>query len=72
MKVEPIALSKDLLDVVADQPCAPGTPVTLEVGELNLKGKSCGTKIRDDGRFDLRVRLITIGRRQRERLEALL
>ena len=72
MKVEPIALSKDLLQVVADEPCAPGTPVELAIEELRLQAKSHGTKKRADGRYDLRVRLVGIRRAERERLESLL
>ncbi|MAQ14193.1 MAG: hypothetical protein CMN30_21465 [Sandaracinus sp.] len=72
MKVEPIEFSKDLLHVVAERPCAPGTPVKLEVGELSLNAKSHGTKKRADGRFDLRVRLIGLQRGQRRALLAML
>lgn len=70
MKVEPLALKSDLLDAIADAPCAPGTPITLEIGELRLEAKSRGTKRRDDGRFDLSVRLVGLRRGERERLLA--
>jgi len=72
MKAEPVALSNDLIDVVVDMPCAPGTPITLEIGELQLSAKSRGTKKRDDGRFDLKARLVGLRREQREHLEALI
>lgn len=72
MKAEPVALNNDLLDVVTDQPCAPGTPITLEIGELSIEGKSRGTKKRADGRFDMKARLIGLRREQREQLLAML
>jgi hypothetical protein len=72
MKAEPLSLSNDLLEVVVDAPCAPGTPITLELDELSLEAKSRGTKKREDGRFDLKVRLVGLRREERQRLEALL
>ncbi len=72
MKVEPVTLKNDLMEVIAEQPCAPGTPITLELGELSLQAKSRGSKKRDDGRFDLKVRLISLRRDERERLVALM
>jgi len=72
MKAEPIALANDLLDVVVDEACAPGRPITLEVGELSLDAKSRGTQKRADGRFDLKVRLVGIRREEREQLQSLI
>ncbi len=72
MKAELVALSNDLLDVVVGEPCAPGTPITLELGGLALEAKSRGTKKRADGRFDLKARLVGLRREQREQLQALL
>jgi len=72
MKVEPLALQSDLLEVIADEPCAPGTPIALEIGELTLAAKSRGTRKRDDGRFDLRVRLVGLRREEREQLVGLI
>jgi len=72
MKVEPVTLSNDLLEVITEQPCAPGQPLTLEIGELSLEAKSRGTKKRDDGRFDLKVRLVGLRREQREQLVELM
>ncbi|MBO6938089.1 MAG: hypothetical protein JJ863_24180 [Deltaproteobacteria bacterium] len=72
MKVEPVTLNNDLMEVITETPCAPGTPITLELGELRLQAKSRGTKKRDDGRFDLKVRLVGLRREERERLVALM
>jgi len=71
MKVEPVTLSNDLLEVITECPCAPGQPLTLEIGELTLEAKSRGTRKRADGRFDLKVRLVGLRREERERLVAL-
>ena len=72
MKASPVALVSDLLEVIVDEPCAPGRPITLELGELSLDAKSRGTKKRDDGRFDLKARLVGLRRDERERLQALI
>jgi hypothetical protein len=69
---ELVDLQGDLLQVIAAMPIAPGQPVELEVEDMRLDAKSRGTKKRDDGRFDLKVRLVAIRREERQRLEALL
>jgi hypothetical protein len=65
-------LTGDRLHVVSEVPFAPGSPVSctapLADGELDLEGRSQGSKRRDDGRFDVRLRLINLRRADRERL----
>jgi hypothetical protein len=53
----------------------PGKPITLrgqcEGTELALHGKSAGSKLRTDGRYDVKLRLVSLRRGDRERLQAL-
>jgi len=44
--------------------------VELESGPLPISAKSLGSKRRDDGRFDVRARLISLRRPDRELLRA--
>jgi len=51
----------------------PGKPLTLraELGaeSLDLQGKSAGSKLRSDGRYDVTLRLVSLRREQRIALE---
>jgi hypothetical protein len=51
----------------------PGKPLTLraELGDesLDLQGKSAGSKLRSDGRYDVTLRLVSLRREQRIALE---
>ena len=51
---------------------APGAPIELSVvaGEeaLALRGKSIGSRRREDGRFEVRMRLVNLRREHREAL----
>lgn len=72
---EAIAWSRDVLHLVLPRAFAPGAPIALTVelegGALELTGKTLGSKRRDDGRFDVRARLIDLRREDRARLEAI-
>ena len=55
---------------------SPGKPMTFRLvsahGELDMQGKSIGSKRRTDNRFDVRVRVVNLRRTERELLESLL
>ncbi len=72
---EAIAWSREVLHLVLPRAFAPGAPLalTLELdgGALELTGKTIGSKRREDGRFDVRARLISLRRGDRARLEAI-
>jgi hypothetical protein len=69
----PVAFAGLILAVIDDRPHAPGAPIratlTLADGPLAIAGKSIGSKRRDDGSFDVRMRLINLRREDRARLE---
>jgi len=69
-------LDGERLHVVSPRAFAPGSPVSLVVvlggGEVPLEGRSQGAKRREDGSFDVHVRLINLRRTDRERLAAAL
>lgn len=75
-EAELVAMRGETLSLVSPRAFAPGAPVRLtallEEGELSLSGKSLGSKRRDDARFDVRARLISLRREERERLAAAL
>ncbi len=66
----------EVLTCVVSRAFAPGAPVDFTVrigaGELTLGGKSLGSRRRDDGRFDVRFRLVNLRREDREALAATL
>ena len=51
----------------------PGKPLALRAelagGLLDLQGKSAGSKLRSDGRYDVTLRLVSLRREQRIALE---
>jgi len=67
---EAVGFEGETLHLVLDRPVAPGTPVAVRVGDLDLRGKSLGSKRRPDGRFDVRLRLVSLRREDRAKLEA--
>lgn len=73
---ELVRLSGEVLYTVLDRAFAPGRPLRLRVTLLGVEevlpvqGKVIGSKKRDDGRFDVRLRLINLRREHREQLEA--
>ena len=71
---EALSVAGEVLHLVIDRPYAPGAPVSMTVtradGELRLRGKTIGSKRRDDGRFDVKLRLVSLSRIDRARLTA--
>jgi hypothetical protein len=71
-----LAMSWDgaLLRLACDRAHPPGRPLELTLrlasGALTLRGKSAGSKRRSDERFDVRVRLHSLRRSDREQLDA--
>jgi hypothetical protein len=69
---EGVDLEGEKFALVSPRAFAPGAPVEMTAelaeGELQLVGKSLGSKRRSDGRFDVRVRLINLRREQRQQL----
>jgi hypothetical protein len=72
---EALRLEGEVLHTVIDRAFAPGAPlgITLAVGDasLALAVKTIGSKRRDDGRFDVRLRLTNVRREEREILKAI-
>jgi hypothetical protein len=64
-----------VLGLVCDRAHPPGRPLELRVpvgdAPLVLLGKSAGSKRREDQRFDVRLRLHSLRREDRARLETL-
>jgi hypothetical protein len=71
---EAVSLAGEVLHVVIDRPYAPGAPVRLRLarddGEMTLEARTIGSKRRDDARFDVRLRLVSLTREQRAKLTA--
>ncbi len=69
---EAVSLHGEVLTIISPKAFAPGAPVSLSVESAALRGKSRGSKRRDDGRFDVRLRLVSLTREERAHLEGLL
>ncbi|MDQ3034170.1 MAG: hypothetical protein M3Y87_17310 [Myxococcota bacterium] len=69
---EASSLAGEILHVVLGHPYAPGAPISLRLtrsdGELSLEGRTIGSKRREDGRYDVRLRLVNLTREHRARL----
>ena len=69
---EAVSYAGELLTIVCARAHPPGRPleITLRAGEepLALRGKSAGSKRRDDGSFDVRLRLHSLRREDRDAL----
>jgi hypothetical protein len=69
---EALSVAGEVLHIVIDRAYAPGAPISMSVaradGELGLRGKTIGSKRREDGRFDVKLRLVSLSRVDRERL----
>jgi hypothetical protein len=67
-----LTVAGEVLHIVIDRPYAPGAPISMTItradGALGLRGKTIGSKRRDDGRFDVRLRLVSLSRTDRARL----
>lgn len=64
-----------VLHLICDRAHPPGRPLELNLvakdAKLTLRGKSAGSKRRNDERFDVRLRLHSLRREDREQLEGL-
>ena len=73
---EAVRVDGEVIEIVAPRAFAPGAPVRMRVdadGEaIPVEGKTIGSKRRDDGRFDVRLRLINLRRPHRVALESTL
>ena len=74
-QVRVIRYEAGVLGIICDGAHPPGRPLELrlQVGDapLVLHGKSAGSKRREDQRFDVRLRLHSLRREDRARLEQL-
>lgn len=62
------ALAKDVLTIGGDRAMAPGSPITLRAVEgegPTIEGRTIGSRREPDGRFEVRVRLVSFTREQR-------
>ncbi len=73
---EASAFEGHVLRAILPRAFAPGAPVVFSVslaGEArSLRGKSIGSKRREDGAFEVRMRMISLRREERAALEAAL
>jgi len=71
---EATALEGQLLRIVSPRPFAPGEPLrftaSLPGGDVDIEGKSTGSRRRSDAAFDVALRLVNLRREHRERLAA--
>lgn len=69
---ELVALEGEVITAVFARAFAPGAPVKMEasLGEAAhaVEGKTIGSRRREDGRFDVRLRAINLRRETREAL----
>ncbi len=68
---ELVGYAKNVIELVAPMPLAPGQPARFTVEGLALEGRSLGSRKREDGRFQVRIRLVSLRREQRLALEGL-
>jgi hypothetical protein len=65
--------AENVLHLVCVAAYPPGKPLTLRadtgVELLDLQGKSAGSKLRTDGRYDVKLRLVSLRRDERIALE---
>lgn len=67
------SLAGEVLAIVASRAFAPGTPMSFTIDvdpPIALEGRALGSRRREDARFDVRIRLVSFRRTDRERLEA--
>ena len=73
---EALRVEGEVLAIVSPRAFAPGAPVRMEIDAgdepVSVEGKTIGSKRRDDGRFDVRLRLINLRRAHRDALRAAL
>lgn len=70
-----VEYSAGQLSLICAAAYPPGKPISLrgpcDGSELELHGKSAGSKLRSDARFDVKLRLVSLRRTDRQRLETL-
>jgi hypothetical protein len=70
-----VGLAGEVLHLVTERAYPPGRPLafSLQVAEatMALQGKAAGSKLREDGRFDVKVKLHTLRREHRATLTGL-
>jgi hypothetical protein len=70
-----LAYADGVLRMVCERAHPTGQPLSLTLhapgGELSLQGKSAGSKRRQDGRFDVQLKLVSLRREQRSALQQL-
>lgn len=72
---EAVRVDGEVLEAVLPRAFAPGAPARMELdgdAPIPIEGKTIGSKRRDDGRFDVRMRLINLRREHRAALESAL
>jgi hypothetical protein len=71
---EALMLEGEVLRMVLDRALPPGTPIVVTLAraelELRLQGKTLGSKRLEDGRYEVRVRLVNLRREDRVRLRS--
>jgi hypothetical protein len=72
-----LAYADGVLHMVCERAHPPGQPLSLtlhlpDATQLALQGKCAGSKLRDSGEFDVKLRLTSLRREQRALLEQLL
>lgn len=72
---EALRFEGEVLHVVLDRAFAPGKPteltLTVEGEARSLRGKALGSKRREDGRFDVRLRMLSLRKAERAALQRL-
>ena len=73
--IELVGYDGKLLRLVCARAMAPGQPLEVRAeltSPVEIRGKAVGSKKRDDGRFDVRARLVNLRREVREQLTGML
>ena len=69
---EALGFAGEVLEIVIERAYAPGAPVEMTIdrpdGPLAVRGKTIGSKRGADGRFLVRLRLVSLRREDRARL----
>ncbi len=67
---EALSFAGEVLVCAVARAFAPGAPLELTVGDeaLGLRAKTIGSRRLPDGRFEVRMRLVSLRREQREAL----
>ena len=70
-----VGLAGEVLHLVTERAYPPGRPLSFSLeakdATISLQGKAAGSKLRADGRFDVKVKLNTVRREARAMLASL-